>query len=347
MQDSKIEWTDHTFNPWEGCTKVSPGCANCYAETRNARWAGGKAPNWGKGAPRRRTSASLWKQPLKWNRESTERAEEAKRNCGNYYVMERGWLPYRRPRVFCASLADWLDDEVPIEWLADLLELIRLTPNLDWLLLTKRPENWRRRLGEVDVYLAHTLPNGSSSFPGDRLDWIREWYDGHFPENIWIGTTVEDQTRAEERIPAVHKIPAKVRFLSCEPLLGPVDLLDLFFNKDRFGISFGIDWVIVGGESGLKARPMHSKWAQSLRDQCQSARVPFFFKQWGEWLPLDDTSHSGEVFAGDGSDREMGIDFKGRYSANGEFCHVGKKVAGRLLDQVEHSAFPELETQKP
>lgn len=147
--NSHIEWTDHTFNPWEGCTKWSPGCKNCYAETRNKRFAGGK--NWGKGAPRRRTSAANWKQPLRWNRDAgTGRFLECPK-CGlrgnpptvcptagcSTFASE---MDTARPRVFCASLADWLDDEVPVEWLADLLSLIHATPNLDWLLLSKRPE---------------------------------------------------------------------------------------------------------------------------------------------------------------------------------------------------------------
>ena len=114
MKNSKIEWTDCTFNPWEGCTKVSPGCAHCYAENRNARWNGGTAPNWGKGAPRRRTSVKNWNEPRKWDRDSLN-AWSAARGKGLSFTVPP------RPRVFCASLADWLDDEVPIEWLADLL----------------------------------------------------------------------------------------------------------------------------------------------------------------------------------------------------------------------------------
>lgn len=297
---SKIEWCDHTFNPWEGCTKVSPGCAHCYAETRNARFGGGTAPNWGKGAPRRRTSAANWKEPLRWN----DSAWFACPDCGAELLakLQRGTgVPLavescgcesvkcptrkRRPRVFCASLADWLDDEVPVEWLADLLDLIRLTPHLDWLLLTKRPGNWRKRIGEAsefatkELYQCHLM--------------LRAWCYGAAPANIWIGTTVEDQARADERIPLLLSIPAAVRFLSCEPLLGPVDLItwgdDAKNGTSHFcTVANGIHWVICGGESGPGVRSMNLAWAASMRGQCQSVGVPFFMKQLGACPVCDD-----------------------------------------------------------
>jgi protein gp37 len=293
--NSKIEWCDHTFNPWEGCSKVSPGCAHCYAETRNARFGGGTAPNWGPGAPRRRTSAQNWKQPLKWNREAA---------------------PGTRPRVFCASLADWLDDEVPALWLSDLLNLIRVCRNLDWLLLTKRPQNCGPRLEAV------------AKEGGIGAQIASEWLAGRPMGNIWVGTTVEDQKRADERILMLVDIPARRRFLSCEPLLGPVDLQYAAFNgADSLTSIAGIHWVICGGESGPGARPMHPDWARSLRDQCEAAGIPFFFKQWGEWLPMDqigDRSHARN------------------HTTNGdcELMAVGKAAAGRFLDDVRHSAFP-------
>jgi protein gp37 len=255
MKNTKIEWCDATFNPWIGCTKVSPGCANCYAETLMDTRMG--RVKWGKGQPRSRTSAANWNQPVKWNREAGERESLS----AQFPLHSK----HRRPRVFCASLADWLDDEVPVEWLADLLDLVRRTPNLDWLLLTKRPENWRARIGLAGVELtkrgvAHRL---------------HHWQAGEAPANIWVGTSVEDQPRADERIPALLSIPARVRFLSCEPLLGPVGV-----EQARKGL-LGIDWVIAGGESGPGARPMHPDWARSLRDQCHAAGVAFFMKQMG------------------------------------------------------------------
>jgi len=227
MKNSKIEWTDHTFNPWEGCTKVSPGCANCYAENRNARFGGGTAPNWGFCAPRRRTSVDNWNKPLKWDREAAQEQHAYSEACRDGQVDECCLTPPRRPRVFCASLADWLDDEVPIEWLADLMDLIRRTPNLDWLLLTKRPQNWRARVEAVMAFAMFSPAHHA------MLPWLGKWHPDHDsgggvkgspvpPENVWVGTSVEDQTRANERIPRLMDIPAKVRFLSCEPLLGPV-----------------------------------------------------------------------------------------------------------------------------
>lgn len=283
MKDSKIEWCDHTFNPWIGCTKVSPGCANCYAEARDQRFAGGA--HWGKGAPRQRTSEANWKQPLRWNK--TEKWDcPACATSHTTEIQPVGTLwechctePHfgcheRRPRVFCASLADWLDDEVPLEWLADLLSLIRSTPNLDWLLLTKRPENWESRIAPLANF---------RDFGSDQFLWELKWLAlGIAPSNVWIGTTVEDQERADQRIPELLEIPAKVRFLSCEPLLGPLNLEPAFsFIRDVHHKDAPIHWVICGGESGPNARPMHPDWAMSLRDQCAEAQTAFFMKQMG------------------------------------------------------------------
>jgi protein gp37 len=328
VKDSKIEWCDHTFNPWIGCTKVSPGCANCYAEARDQRFADGA--HWGKGAPRQRTSAANWKQPLKWEK---------------YAKWFSHDFPGRRPRVFCASLADWLDDEVPIEWLADLLSLIRSTPNLDWLLLTKRPENWERRIAPLANF---------RDFGSDQFLWELKWLaQGIAPSNVWIGTTVEDQARADERIPHLLRIPAKVRFLSCEPLLGPVDLrkvnpLMRAFNSSPFGwhnwLRQRIHWIICGGESGPNARPMHPDWAHSLRDQCAEAQTAFFFKQWGEWAnagvpafgkvkpkAITWIRHDGSRWPNAPEDE----------NADCLTCaKVGKKAAGRELDGREHNDFP-------
>lgn len=300
MENSNIAWTNHTFNPWEGCTKVSPGCLNCYAENRNKRFAGGA--NWGKGAPRRRTSASNWREPIKWNKTETEKGQLF----GNI-PWARGALDQasQRPRVFCASLADWLDDEVEISWLADLLELVRTTPNLDWLLLTKRPENWRERLDKVYNHCAMQV---ASYNPSLQL-WTLKWLQGDAPANVWLGTSVEDQPRAKLRVMQVLQIPARIRFLSCEPLLEEVDLRDLpnenfgegehrydslggrAYENDGSGTNGPrIHWVIVGGESGSEARPFSAEWARSLRDQCKAAGVAFFMKQLG--------SSSGQTWSG-------------------------------------------------
>jgi len=225
---------------------------------------------WGKGQPRQRTSAGNWKEPVKWDKASLKAWDDA-----------RGTeLPLTEParhRVFCASLADWLDEEVPIEWLADLLKLIHDTPNLDWLLLTKRPENWKER---IEAILALERIDGDEDFSV----WLDSWLDcldmperGDIPQNVWIGTTVENQEMADERIPELLTIPAKVHFLSCEPLLGPVDLN----TSEKSGPMAPVDWVIIGGESGKDARPCNVEWIQALVEQCQEAGVPVFVKQLG------------------------------------------------------------------
>jgi protein gp37 len=237
-ESSNIEWTDHTFNPWEGCQKVGPGCDNCYAEARDVRFTGGT--HWGPGAPRRRTSAANWAKARKWD------AEAAKNGT--------------RPRVFCASLADVFDNAVDPAWRRDMWALIHETPNLNWLLLTKRPGN-----------IADMLP----------IDWWHGWH------NVWLGCTVVNQAEADRDIPKLLAVPAHCRFLSIEPMLGPIDLtLIPIFGPGCVNVlrgEPGIDWVICGGESGPNARPMHPDWPVSLRDQCQEAAVAFHFKQWGEW----------------------------------------------------------------
>jgi protein gp37 len=288
-----IEWADATFNFAIGCTEVSPGCTNCYAKTLNNRmkWAEG----WGPGKARYRTSEKNWDAVRAWNKQA--------KNAN------------RRPRVFCSSLADWLDDEIPVTWLADLLLLIDETPNLDWLMLTKRPQNFVPRMQAV-------LDSGI----GDtRLIVPDLWLKGRAPENVWFGVSTEDQQRVDERIPALLKIPATVRWLSVEPLLGPVRL-PLTREVDR------INWVVVGGESGANARGCNTEWVRSILYQCDLWGVPFFFKQWGTKLPIDQRvppekrpeNAPPEFWAGD------------------IFTTVGKAKAGRLLDGVEYSQFPEV-----
>ena len=233
-QTTKIEWCDATFNPWIGCTKVSPGCLNCYAETRSKRTDG---VQWGNGQPRRRTSESNWNLPIKWDRSVS--------------------LSQPPPRVFCASLADWLDPEVPVEWLSDLLYLMVKCPMLNWLLLTKRPQLWMTRMQAV----------AKGCDIGAQI--AGAWLDGNPPPHIWIGTSAEDQLRWDERMPHLMSIPARIRFVSAEPLVGRIHMGHL-----------RPDWLIVGGESGRGARPMAAGWVEHLRDQCDD-RTAFFFKQWG------------------------------------------------------------------
>ncbi len=257
MKNSSIEWTTHTFNPWIGCSKVSPGCAHCYAETLNKRMAW---TQWGDAGERFRTSPHNWNEPRRWHREATKSGQRA--------------------RVFCASLADWLDPRAPVAWLAELLSLVKETPNLDWLFLTKRPQLWRDRMAAVVGMHMSDGPAAVDQCSGAAL--AAAWLNGAAPLNVWIGTSVEDQDRADERIPHLLDIPARIRFLSCEPLLGPLDLSDYTDPIDGgyVGRSF-IDWIIVGGESGPKARPMEADWVRSLREECEVNGAAFFFKQWG------------------------------------------------------------------
>lgn len=274
-ENSAIEWTHHTFNPWIGCTKVSPACDHCYAEAWDARGLQGGATRWGPHADRTRTSAANWNKPRAWNRKAAAEG--------------------RRYRVFCASLADVFDNHKSIEpeWRRDLWRLIWDTPHLDWLLLTKRPQNMLKYL------------------PFQGFDGIGRWGDGW--HNVWLGTTVENQVEADRRIPALLSLPARVRFLSCEPLIGPVDIgapvRKALFAGTIKPIGDGtrpLSWVITGGESGPEYRPADPNWFRHLRDQCKAAGVPFLFKQW-----------EGR------SQKEI-------------------KAKGRALDGVVHDGYPEV-----
>lgn len=301
-EETKIEWTDHSWSPWRGCTKVSPGCANCYAETlskRNPAVLG----QWGKGKPR--VMAKNWGDPVRWNKAGHVCGECGKTTHGGTCFHGQCKGTTHRPTIF-PSLCDWLDDDVPVEWLARFLNLIHDTPNLTWLLLTKRPENWEKRLRDVCVYF-QGLPGDWTQAPA--WQFANRWcpHNGVHrfapPLNVWVGTSVEDQTRADERIPALLSIPAAGRFLSVEPLLGPVDLayqggsmlhgvctMCVPFNCELHGsgellrnapCNQKIHWVIIGGESGPGARPCNVEWIRSLVRQCKDASVPCFVKQLG------------------------------------------------------------------
>ena len=236
-ENTKIEWATHTFNPWEGCQKVGPGCDNCYAEARDKRFTGGT--HWGPGTPRRLTSTANWNKPLKWDRDAAKAVT--------------------RPRVFCASLADVFDNEVSPHWRAELVNLISKSPNLDWLLLTKR-------IGNAAAMLEQAIDNLS----GGQYGWDD---DRRFP-HVWIGATICNQVEADRDIPKLLALPAAVRFLSIEPMLGPIDLTDITTKfdggSDHFSALYDpeddcadttpyVDWVIVGGESGSHARPIDRK----------------------------------------------------------------------------------------
>jgi protein gp37 len=373
---TNIEWCDSTFNPWIGCTKVSPACDHCYAERSTpARTLG---VEWGAKGERHRTAPANWSMPKRWNAQAE--AFQAKHG--------------RRQRVFCASLADVFDNKVPAQWRADLFHLIQTTPNLDWLVLTKRIGNVRCMLANIahgadpDLLLVDQLPL----------------------HNLWLGATICNQEEADRDIPKLLDLPARVRFLSIEPMLGPVDLRRVGYEEDD-GSDFGgweewdaiaswgnvltgewssgerrgdaisndviswrtshIDWVICGGESGPEARPMHTDWARGLRDQCAAVGTPFLFKQWGEWLPIceDDEGLIDRLYrsnrkAEPHEDQGAIDELYGRtctvpcevHHRDGSRHHflepnafipgamsafkVGKKVAGRRLQSATHDGFP-------
>jgi len=221
-----ISWTDHTFNPWWGCVKVSPACTHCYAESTSKRY--GQSV-WGASAPRRFFSDKHWKEPVGW--------DDAARRTG------------KRARVFCASMADWAEDRRDLDpWRKRLWELMRATPFLDWLMLTKRHDK--------------------------ILDMTPDDFKAAWPEHAWAGVTVENQEWAEKRIPWLMKVPARVRWLSVEPMLGAMDLTP-WLGPDK------VNWVIVGGESGHGARDMQNSWVMDVLAQCRKAGVAFHFKQKG------------------------------------------------------------------
>lgn len=299
--DSKIEWTDHTFNPWVGCTKISPACDHCYAEGWAKR---SGSVQWG--GDRRLTSDANWRQPLKWNRQAAAEG--------------------RRFRVFCASLADVFDNQVSVQWRIRLMRLIMETPNLDWLLLTKRIGNAAEML--ETAFRGHTAQ--------------REGWRDNVPPNVWIGATVCNQEEADRDIPKLLATPASVRFLSVEPMLGPIDLSGEYLTAKLGAYPFRsltsehrtklidlLDWVIVGGESGHGARPMSPDWVRTLRDQCQAAGVAFMFKQWGEWIPMLGQAEGIAVRP------EKATTLDGWVMG-----WAGKKAAGRKLDGSTHDGVP-------
>jgi protein gp37 len=247
-ENTKIEWATHTFNPWIGCTKLAhpngSACDFCYAATWAKRT--GHPELWE--GERRLTSLENWRKPRKWNRAAMEAGE--------------------RHRVFCASLADVFDNQVPDVWRIDLWQVIEETPHLDWLLLTKRPQNIHKMLP----------PNWGYGYP-----------------NVWLGITAENQREYERRWPDLREIPAEVHFISYEPALGPLCLTAVEGDRP--------DWIIAGAESGGKARPSHPQWFRDVRDECARLGTAFLFKQWGGRTPkaggrlLDGVEHNGFPFA--------------------------------------------------
>jgi protein gp37 len=235
-------------------------------------------------------------------------------------LLAKGFHKPRRRRVFYASLADVFDNEVPAEWRVDLFFLLWHTPNLDWLLLTKRIGNVPSMLRDA-IRLVQAA-GGSVEFQR----WLENWNEGAAPRYVWLGATIANQVEADRDIPKLLRAPAAVRFLSMEPLLGPVGLWPEWMHTNPSTHRVGIDWVIAGGESGHAARPMHPDWARSLRDQCAAAGVPFLFKQNGEWVSVSEVAGPGEHY---------------HFPDGATVRRTGKKLAGRTLNGVEHNGYPE------
>ncbi|MFI5300817.1 MAG: DUF5131 family protein [Polyangiales bacterium] len=248
-EDTGIAWATNTFNPWWGCMRVSPACEHCYAERHAARVANYMAKLWGRDRP-----GKLW-------------GPNSNRMIAPDHIWDSPVLWNDKAardgstvHVFCASMCDIFEDRRDLDpHRARLWELVEATPHLRWLLLTKRPE-----------FIASMVPAA--------------WMTAGFPVNAWVGVTAENQKYFDERVPVLATIPTSVRFISAEPLLGPIDVSQH---------AASLQWIIAGGESGPGARPMEVEWARSLREQATSRNIPFFFKQWGNWRP--DTEGNGLI----------------------------------------------------
>lgn len=346
---SKIEWCDASWNPirarnqktgkvgWH-CEHACEACRFCYAESMNRRLGTGLEFK-----PGHRADIEIFLdreillQPLKW----------------------------KRPRaIFAGSMTDLFADFVPTEWLDEIFAVAALASTHRFMFLTKRAERLRQYLTVDQLAALSKCPEariGRAAMAiararGERVDdpWWDAWWEWPLP-NIWLGVSAGEQKTADERIPLLLKTPAATRFLSGEPLLGPLDIFRYLVGEEEPGLcgnAIGwtppIDWVIAGGESGREARPMHPQWARSMRDQCARAGVPFFFKQWGEWLPgieADKRSISERQTIAVNADMQLArLDGKASDPRDriGEFVtwRVGKKAAGRLLDGREWSEFP-------
>ncbi|WAC26381.1 phage Gp37/Gp68 family protein [Ancylobacter sp. SL191] len=365
---SGIEWTDATWNPIVGCSLVSPGCTNCYAMKMAARIEAMQPGSHYAGTTQPGKAGAVWSGKVALAPE---------------HILTQP-LRWRRPRrIFVNSMGDLLHEDVPDAWIDRVFAIMALSPQHTYQVLTKRSTRMREYFAETwQPALARSIQLGGGKTidipaekrPSDRWDrinlaiddvtmnpffdherfWTPEgsligrpaWPRRPLP-NVWLGVSTEDQRRADERVPDLLATPAAIRFVSAEPLLGPLKLFSLRevrgargtitdWHDSLRGFQFGptgaetarIDLVIAGGESGPNARPMHPDWARSLRDQCATAGVPFFFKQWGEHVTAKGAT--GDV--------PISHVFEDGY----QMIRVGKARAGRLLDGVEHNALPEV-----
>lgn len=359
-----IEWTDATWNPVRGCTRVSAGCQHCYAETVAGRFSGPGQPYEGLIHPSTRG----------WNGQVRLVPE----------ALAIPWRWTRGRRIFVNSMSDLFHPAIPFEFIAAVFFVMSHTTRHTYQVLTKRPERmleffeWVAKYDDGDhadfmlttaevcgkdrfsdlssamdsgIYNAAHTVDALKALPWTPARGGSGGYDNCGPgwpyENVWLGVSVEDQAAADERIPLLLQCPAAVRWISAEPLLGPVDLTNvqrrrgyganvLAGYRHDFGIPIEdlpakIDWVVVGGESGQGARPMRPGWVRDLREQCDSAGTPFLFKQWGEWHPCGRFPSPITFTAG----QTLTVD------PASNMARIGKKRAGRLLDGVLHDAYPE------
>ncbi len=340
---STIEWTDATWNPVTGCAIVSPGCTHCYA----MKLAGARL----KHHPSRAGLTVDSRAGPVWNGQMR---------------LNEGWLDqplrWKRPRrIFVCAHGDLFAEGVPDEWIDRVFAVMALAPQHTFQVLTKRAARMREYvngtrssipyLGRMPLERIHLEAAGHMEGDGGFMERLKRhgnvyslYLDAPWPlPNVWLGVSAERQQEADERVPELLATPAAIRFVSAEPLLGPIQFDD-FCNGHKFidalrgnwwhddpggpnPISRGhekLDWIIVGGESGDGARPMHADWARSIRDQCAAAGVPFFFKQWGAWLPAGQMQADGRLWA----------------PLCGRSLHASKTLAGRLLDGVEHNGMP-------
>jgi protein gp37 len=358
---TNIEWTDATWNPITGCSIVSPGCTHCYA----MKLAGGRLQHHPTrvGLTKPSKAGPVWTGEVRFN--------------DKMLLEPLGWT--RSRKIFVCAHGDLFAEGVPDEWIDKVFAVMALCPQHQFQVLTKRPERMReyltahqadRRIYEeaCDLTVINELqvillapgmadPGLKPKAPRVRL--------GAWPlPNVWLGVSAEDQKRADERIPVLLDTPAAIRFVSLEPLLGPIDLTSLCpgwnFVDALQGIKYHdspepsptaptgkLDWVIVGGESGNGARPMHPDWARSLRDQCKAAGVAFHFKQWGVWTPgVNVERQSGRVATAHWFDSKWSFREESLAKTDGhrddepDLYRVGKKAAGRLLDGVTHDGMP-------
>lgn len=346
---TKIEWTERTWNPVRGCTRVSEGCRNCYAEGIAARFSGPGQPY--EGIAEMRDGKPRWTGKLALS--ETALLEPLKR---------------RKPTAyFVNSMSDLFHWGMPEEWIDLVFAVMVLCPHHTFQVLTKRPARMR------DYFAALICDEGRRPYvrrpgwtaktprDGDRVFLLEEGQTWPLP-NVWLGVSAEDQTTADARVPDLLATPAAVRFVSAEPLIGPIDFNDIPWPAERLRFpdtddisdarsalrlieGVRLDWIILGGESGPHARPMHPQWARDIRDQCAAAGVAFHFKQWGAFGP-EGLSSERWIWRLDGTcspdPLPNGI---GRHSSPGFLVsyRVGKKRAGRLLDGVVHNAMPNME----